>query len=72
MTSFSKWTEFGSPWLCGAVVFVTWILTAALFVVIFGDTRGEAVDVSTVVGALAFAVLIIYSKWRSNRRSTSN
>ena len=72
MTSFSKWTETESPWLYGAVVFVTWILTAALFGVIFGDTRAEAVDVSTVVGALAFAVLIIYSKWRSNRRSTSN
>ena len=61
-----------SPWLLGALVFVTWILTAALFGVIFGDTLAEAVDVSTVVGAIAFAALIIYSKWRSNRRSTSN
>ncbi|EMA37778.1 hypothetical protein [Halococcus hamelinensis] len=61
-----------SPWLLGSLVFVTWILTAALFGMVFGDTLAEAIDVSTVVGALAFATVVIYSKWRPNRRSTAN
>ena len=60
-----------SPWLLGALVFVTWILTAALFAMVFGDTLAEAIDVSRVVGALAFAAFVIYAKWRSNRRSTA-
>ncbi|EMA42021.1 hypothetical protein [Halococcus hamelinensis] len=72
MTTLNEWTEFESPWLLGALAFVTWILTAALFGVVFGDTLAEAVDVSTVVGALTFAAVVIYSERRSTRRSTSN
>jgi hypothetical protein len=44
-----------------ALVFVTWILTAALIGVVSGEGAAEAVDVPMVVGALAFAALIIYS-----------
>ena len=61
-----------SPWLYGALGFVTWILTAVLIGVVSGEGAAEAVDVPMVVGALTFAVVVIYSERRSTRRSTSN
>ena len=72
MTSFSEWTDFESPWLYGALGFVTWILTAALFGVVSGEGAAEAVDVLMVVGALTFAAVVVYSEWGSNHRSKSN
>ena len=66
MTSFNVWTEIESPWLYGALVFATWVIVAGLVGMVSGESIAEAIDVSTVIGALAFAALIIYSKRRSN------
>ena len=72
MTPFSEWTEFESPWLYGALGFVTWIFTAALIGVVFGEGVAEAVDVPMVVVALTFAAVVIYSERGSSHRSKSS
>ena len=72
MTTLNEWPKIESPWLYGALGFVTWILTAALIGVVSGEGAAEAVDVLMVVGALTFAAVVVYSEWGSNHRSKSN
>ena len=50
-----------------ALVFATWVIVAGLVGMVSGESIAEAIDVSTIIGALAFAALIIYSKRCSNR-----
>ena len=55
-----------------SVLFATWLFVARLVGLFFDESAVEAIDVSTVIAALAFIVLIIYSKHRSNHRSGSH
>ena len=72
MSSLREWFDIESPWLYGALMFVAWLLVARLVGSVFGESTAEAIDLMTIVAALAFAATAIYVKRRSTRRSASN
>ncbi|EMA37794.1 hypothetical protein [Halococcus hamelinensis] len=73
MSSLRKWTEIESPWFYGAILFATWLLVARLVGVFFGESTAEAIDLMTIVAALAFtatAAMTVHSLHRKPSSST--